>query len=109
VQDAARRLLSHYGRHLLVIFVVILLVHDVFGPHGFLVMRRKQHEIQKVNAQLDRLNKENADLGQQIKDLKTDPRTIEKIARDELGLVRNGERIFKVPAPPPQENPPAKP
>jgi len=109
VQDAAHRLLSHYGRHLLVIFIIVILVHDVFGPHGFLVMRRKQQEIQKVNAQLDKLNKENADLEQQIKDLKTDPRTIERIARDELGLVRNGEQIFKVPAPPPQENPLAKP
>jgi cell division protein FtsB len=109
VQDAARRLLSHYGRHLLVIFITVILVHDVFGPHGFLVMRRKQQEIQKVNAQLDKLNKENANLEEQIKDLKTDPRTIEKIARDELGLVRNGEQIFKVPAPPPQQNPPVKP
>jgi cell division protein FtsB len=106
VQDAARRLLSHYGRHLLVIFVVVLLVHDVFGPHGFLVMRRKQQEIRKVNAALDKLNKDNADLEQQIKDLKTDPQTIRKIAREELGLAQPGEIIIKLPAP---ENPAAKP
>lgn len=108
MQDAARRLLTRYGRHLLVIFVVVLLVHDVFGPHGFLVMRRKQQEIQKVNAQLDKLNKENVELEQHIKDLKTDPQTIRKIAREELGLAHPGEIIIKLPAPPP-ENPPAKP
>jgi cell division protein FtsB len=108
VQDTARRLLSHYGRHLLVIFVVVLLVHDVFGPHGFLVMRRKQQEIQKVNATLDQLNKENAALEEQIKDLKTDPQTIRKIAREELGLAQPGEIVIKLPSPPP-ENPPAKP
>ena len=108
MQEAARKLLNQYGRHLLVIFVVVLLVHDVFGPHGFLVMHRKQQEIQKVNAQLDKLSKENADLEQQIKDLKTDPQTIRKIAREELGLAQPGEIIIKLPAPPP-ENPPAKP
>ena len=108
MQDAARRLLSHYGRHLLVIFVVVLLVHDVFGPHGYLVMRRKQQEIQKVNAQLDKLNKENVELEQQVKDLKTDPQTIRKIAREELGLAQAGEIIIKLPAQQP-ENPAAKP
>ena len=108
MQDTARRLLSYYGRHLLVIFVVVLLVHDVFGPHGFLVMRRKQQEIQKVNATLVQLNKENAALEEQIKDLKTDPQTIRKIAREELGLAQPGEIVIKLPSPPP-ENPPAKP
>jgi len=108
VQDTARRLLNHYGRHLLVIFVVVLLVHDVFGPHGYLVMRRKQQEIQKVNAQLDKLNMENAALEQQVKDLKTDPQTIRKIAREELGLAQPGDIIIKLPAQQP-ENPPAKP
>ena len=108
MQDAARRLLSRYGRHLLVIFVVVLLVHDVFGPHGYLVMRRKQQEIQKVNSQLDKLNKENVELEQQVKDLKTDPQTIRKIAREELGLAQTGEIIIKLPAQQP-ENPAAKP
>lgn len=108
MQDTARRLLSHYGRHLLVIFVVVLLVHDVFGPHGFLVMRHKQQEIERVNAALDKLNKENAALQEQIKDLKTDPQTIRKIAREELGLVQQGDIVVKLPAPAP-ENSPAKP
>ena len=83
---------------MLVIFVVVLVVHDIFGPHGFLVMRRKQQEIQKVNAQLERLNKENAALEQNVKDLKTDPQTIRKIAREELGLAKPGEIIIKLPA-----------
>ena len=108
MQETARKFFNHYGRHLLVIFVVVLLVHDVFGPHGFLVMHRKQKEIQKVNAQLDKLNKENAQLEQQVKDLKSDPQTIRKIAREELGLAQPGEIIIKLPAQQP-ENPPAKP
>jgi cell division protein FtsB len=109
VEEQFRKLLHQYGSHLLVIFVVVLLVHDVFGPHGFLVMRRKQQEIQKVNAQIERLNKENAELDQNVKDLKTDPQTIRKIAREELGLAKPGEIIIKLPAQTPPEPPPAKP
>ena len=65
---------------------LVMIVHDVFGTHGFLAMRRTQSEIKKVKADLDQLSKENATLEQEVKDLKTDPRLIEKIARDDLGL-----------------------
>jgi cell division protein FtsB len=109
VEEQLRKLIRQYGRHVLIIFVVVLVVHDVFGPHGFLVMRHKQQEIQKVNAQIDQLNKENASLEQNVKDLKTDPQTIRKIAREELGLVKPGEIVIKLPAPTPQEPAQAKP
>jgi cell division protein FtsL len=107
-EEHFRELLQRYGRHLLVLFVVVLVVHDIFGTHGYLAMRHKQQEIQKVNAELDRLNRENADLEKDKLDLKTDPQTIRKIAREELGLAKPGETIIKLPAPPP-EPPSAKP
>ena len=100
-EEHTKRLLHHYGRPLLGIIVVVLLVHDVFGTHGFLAMHRKQMEIRKVSAELDRLNKENASLEKDITDLKTDPQTIRKIAREELGLAQPGEIIIKLPAPAP--------
>jgi cell division protein FtsB len=99
----------HYVPHLLALFVAVLFLHDVFGTHGFVVMHRKQQEIQKVKADLDRLNKENSGLEQDVKNLKTDPHTIEKIAREELGQARPGEIIIKLPAPPPSDSQPAKP
>jgi cell division protein FtsB len=43
------------------------------------------------------LSKENAALAQEVKDLNTDPRLIEKIARDDLGLARPGEIIIRIP------------
>lgn len=89
--------LRQYGRALLALLVLILVVHDIFGTHGYLAMRRTQLEIKKVNADIERLNKENLQLGQEVKELKTDPHKIEKIARDELGLARPGEVIIKIP------------
>lgn len=91
------RLLREHARGLLGLLVVVLVVHDIFGPHGFLAMRRTQDEMHRVKASLERLNKENAQLEQEVKDLKTDPKLIEKIARDDLGLAKPGEIIIKIP------------
>jgi cell division protein FtsB len=86
-----------YGRVLLALFVALLFVHDIFGAHGYLSMRRTQDGIKKVQFEIQTLNKENAALEQAIRDLKTDPRAIEKIAREELILARPGEIIIKIP------------
>jgi cell division protein FtsB len=96
-EEKIRSLLQHYGRGLLGLLIAVMIVHDVFGTHGFLAMRRTQGEIKKVKADLDQLSKENATLEQEVKDLKSDPRLIEKIARDDLGLARPGEIIIRIP------------
>jgi cell division protein FtsB len=108
-QEKVQSLLTNYSRHVLVVFVVVLFVHDVFGTHGFIAMHRKQQEIQKVKTELDRLNKENAGLEQDVRNLKTDPQTVEKIAREELGQSRPGEIVIKLPAQTPVEAAAAKP
>jgi cell division protein FtsL len=90
-------LLRQYGRALLGLLLLVLAVHDVFGTHGYLAMRRTQEEIKKVNADLDQLNRENLILEQEVLELKTDPQKIMQIARDELGLARPGETIIKIP------------
>ena len=97
-EEKLRSLMRQYGRGLLGLSVLVMIVHDVFGTHGFLAMRRTQNEIKKVKADLDALSKENAVLEQEVKDLNSDPRLIEKIARDDLGLARPGEIIIRIPA-----------
>jgi cell division protein FtsB len=89
--------LERHGRTVLGIFVLALFVHDIFGPHGFIAMRRTQNEIEKVQKDLDRLNKENIELGDQVRALKTDPRLIEKIAREDLQRAKPGEIIIRIP------------
>ncbi len=99
----------HQLKYVLMAGVVLLLVHDIFGTHGFLAMRRKQTEIQKVKADLDRLGNENIQLEQHVKDLRTDPQTIETIAREEMGQAKPGEIVIKLQAQAPAEQPAAKP
>jgi cell division protein FtsL len=103
--EKIRSLLQIYGRGLLGLFVMVLLVHNIFGAHGFMALRRTQKEIEKVQKDIDRLNSENLQLQEDVKALRTDPRLIEKIARDELFLAKPGEIIINLPQPQvPQQN-----
>jgi cell division protein FtsB len=97
VGEDAAAFLRQYGATLLGLLLLALVVHDIFGTHGYLAMRRTQQEIKKVKTDIEQLNKENVRLEDEVKDLKSDPRKIEKIARDELGLAKPGEVIIKIP------------
>jgi len=97
IEEKIRSLMHQYGRGLLGLLLLVMAVHDVFGTHGFLAMRRTENEIKKVKADLEALSKENAALAQEVKDLNSDPKLIEKIARDDLGLARPGEIIIRIP------------
>jgi len=76
--------------------VALLLLQDVFGTHGLLAMRHSQRQAAEVQKQIDHLSEENKQLQQQVKSLNTDPSAIERIARQENGLAKPGEIIFKI-------------
>ncbi|MGB6429558.1 MAG: septum formation initiator family protein [Candidatus Acidiferrales bacterium] len=88
------------ARSLLLIALAALGVHDIFSAHGFIAMRRTAREIDAARDEITKLDDENRALADQVGALKSDPRMIERIAREEMGLARPGEMIFKVPADP---------
>lgn len=88
---------SRHARTILGLALLLLAVHDVFGDHGLLAMRRTQSQMKELRGELDRLNQENSDLSKQVQALRTDPKAVERIAREEMGLARPGEMIFKLP------------
>jgi cell division protein FtsB len=94
--DAAAYLRKN-ARQILGVALFALLVHDVFGPHGFIAMRRTQKEIDQIREQIVKMNDQNKSLTEQVSSLKSDPKSIERIAREEMGLARPGEMIFKIP------------
>ena len=85
------------ARQILGLALFALLVHDIFGAHGFIAMRKTQREIEQIREQIGKLNNENQSLSGQVNSLKTDPKAIERIAREEMGLARPGEIIYKLP------------
>lgn len=95
--DEASAWLRKNAWQILGLALLALFIHDVFGAHGFIAMRRTQNEIQQVRQQIDKLNGENKSMTDEVNSLKTDPRAIERIAREEMGLARPGELIYKLP------------
>jgi cell division protein FtsB len=88
--------LRHNLSYLLAAGLVLLLLQDIFGTHGVLAMKRSQREVSQVQRQINEINNENRQLQERVNALKTDPEAIERIAREEMGLARPGEYIFKV-------------
>jgi len=102
---------SFWSRHALTILglaLLLLAIHDIFGSHGLLAMRRTESQIKELRGEIDRLNQQNSDLNKQVHALRTDPKAVERIAREEMGLARPGEMIFKLPEQPQESQEPAK-
>jgi cell division protein FtsB len=97
VENQISDFLKQHGRTVLGLFLLALVVHDIFGTHGFIAMRRTQLEMQRVRKDIDKLNSENIQLSDQVKALKTDPHAIERIAREELQRAKQGEVIIRYP------------
>jgi cell division protein FtsB len=78
---------------ILIMGVVGLLVftYAIVGDNGYLELRRREEENLELNRKIEQLRQENKAILQEIKALKTDPKAIEKIAREELGMVKPGE------------------
>jgi cell division protein FtsB len=93
----ARRRLSTAAIALLTLW---LFFHVMLGANGMVVYRQKRAEYQNLQRELEELQKENDYYTQQVKALKTDPKTIEKEAREQLHYTRPGEIVYVAPPPP---------
>lgn len=80
-----------------ILFTAWLFVHIVFGTNGMAEYRQKKSDYVSLQKEIDRLQKENDQTSQQINALKTDPKAIEKQAREELHYTRPGEIVFVTP------------
>ena len=88
------------------ILAIWLFAHVMFGSNGMVVYRAKRSEYQQLQKGIKLLQKDNAQFSSQIDQLKTDPKRIEKEAREQFHYARPGEVIYVSPvAPAPQ--PPA--
>jgi cell division protein FtsB len=68
-------------------------------------MRRTQLQAKEVQQEIERLNEENRKLQDRVQHLKSDPATLEGIARDEMHLKRPGEFVFPIPVRPSTSTP----
>jgi cell division protein FtsB len=75
-----------------------LFLFTTFGERGILHIRRLKEEKRDLDEKNYLLQKENSALRERIKRLRHDNLFLEKIAREELGLVRPGEIIYRFAA-----------
>jgi cell division protein FtsB len=80
--------------------------HAVFGANGMVVYQNKRIELKSVNVEVDRLQKENQQLSDQITGLKSDPKAIEKEAREQWHYTRPGEVVYLLPGQKRADTPP---
>lgn len=80
-------------------FTVWLFVHVMFGANGMVVYRQKRAEYVGLQTEIRSLQQENNRYTDHIQSLQTDPRTIEKEAREQLHYARPGEVVYVSPAP----------
>lgn len=79
-----------------VIALIALGVGSVFGDRGILSMLGERDKVESLRLELEALRAENARLSGEIHELRTSPRAIERLAREELGLARPDETVFVI-------------
>jgi cell division protein FtsB len=73
-----------------------VLVDAVVGERGLLAMLRAREQLEAETASLEQQRAENITLRETADRLTDDPAAIEELAREELGLMRPGEKLFIV-------------
>ncbi|HEY2170859.1 MAG TPA: septum formation initiator family protein [Candidatus Angelobacter sp.] len=89
------------------ILLCVVGYYAVFGANGLMDYNQKRRESRELDRQIKALQQQNGGMEQEIKALKTDPKTIEKEARERLRYARPGEVVYTV-SPPPVAQPPEK-
>jgi len=102
ILSSSRRKLATAGVCALVIFLAF---HVIFGANGMVVYTNKRVEYQKLLKETQALDADNQRLTKEVNDLKTNPKAIEKEAREQLGYVKKGEIVYVQPDQKPANHP----
>ena len=106
-RGAASRAKEIYYILCIVVFSVSA-IFTVWGPGGFLEIRKTRRELEAHRAKVDDLKRANDERLQSIRALKSDKDALEKYARKQ-GYARKDEIIQQLPEEPPARQKPAPP
>lgn len=67
----------------------------VLQPQGMPRMRALETELKGVETENTELRRDVGHLRTEVKDLRENPKAVERIAREQLGLVRKSELVFQ--------------
>jgi cell division protein FtsB len=81
----------------LLLFAIVAVPLLLLNGEGLPRYRVMRAELSRVQTKNERLRREIRELRGETERLRNDPRAIEQIARDDLGMVREGEIVFQFP------------
>jgi cell division protein FtsB len=81
--------------YLIVSLIVLLSLVTIIGERGALHLWRLYGEKHRLDEQNYRLQKENESLRQRVERIRNDDEYLEKLAREELNMVRPGEIVYR--------------
>ena len=76
---------------------VVVVPLQILDEQGLPRYRQLRTELEQVKERNSELDQRAAALMRQVERLRNDPNAIENVARDELGMVREGELVFQFP------------
>ena len=79
------------------LLTIAMLLLAVFNDKGALQVHAQATKLSAIETDISKLDTENNQLTSDIQALRTDPATIEKIAREELKLVKPDEVVLVTP------------
>jgi len=79
--------------------LVAFALSTVYGKNGLLGLQQLRSDYQQLDRSVSQLQHDNARMQARIQSLESDPRAIEKVARERLGLARPGEVIYRFDKP----------
>ncbi len=80
-------------RSLLIVLVVAFATFIFAREISYLNYLKKENS--KIENRIDRLQAQNSEYKHSIDSIKNDEKYIENVLRDELGMIKEGEKIFK--------------
>lgn len=91
-----RRLLAERALPLGILVLALVAVPVmVLSPTGVQRLESLREERARAELEISKLSKQIEELRAEVKRMKDDPTSIERVARDELGLVRQTEVVFQ--------------
>jgi cell division protein FtsB len=79
------------------LLTVAMLLLAVFNEKGALEVHAQANKLNAIESQISKLDSDNKQLTADIQALRSDPNAIEKLAREELKLVKPGEIVLVTP------------
>ena len=80
----------------LFLIVAASALNALFGDRGLLELLRARQQIESLDREISALREENQRLLEDIRNLKTSPLAVERLARENIGLVKPGEIVLLV-------------